>query len=112
MDRSGQSGDEQLSALLVDDDSSTFALHWDRLHALGYHVIKATDPAAALTIAKQATPRVIFVSIGQRGSGGTPFLQALRSNDSTRHIPVGILSNHQDRWLESLGLRRIGRELW
>jgi hypothetical protein len=27
MDCSGQSGDEQLTALLVDDDSSTFALH-------------------------------------------------------------------------------------
>jgi PleD family two-component response regulator len=66
----------------------------------------------ALTIAEQATPRIIFVSIGQRVSRSTPFLQALRSNDSTRHIPVGILSIRQDRSLESLGLRRIGRQLW
>ncbi len=66
-----------------------------------------------MTIAKQATPRIIFVSIGRGGSGGTPFLQALRSNDSTRHIPVDILANrHKDGRLERLGLRRIGRELW
>jgi PleD family two-component response regulator len=112
MDRSGRSGHEQLSALLVDDESSTCPGRRDSLNALGYHVIKATDPAVALTIAKQTTLRIIFASIGQGGSGAAPFLQALRSNDSTRHIPVSLLSEAGDRRLERLGLKRIGRELW
>ncbi|SRR6266487_171881 len=112
MDRSGRRGDEQMSALLIDDDSSTFAAHWDRLRALGYQVIKATDASEALTIARQITPRIIFVRIGRGGSGAAPFLQALRSNDVTRHIPVGLLSDHLDGRLERLGLRRIAREHW
>ncbi len=112
LDRSGRRGDEPLSALLVDDDSSTFAVHWDSLNALGYRVIKATDAAMGLNLARQSTPRIIFVSIGKKGSGAAPFLQALRSDDGTRHIPVGILSNRRDRWLERHGLRRVGRELW
>ena len=48
MDRAGRSGNEQMSALLVDDESSTFPGRRDSLNALGYHIIKATDPAVAL----------------------------------------------------------------
>jgi CheY-like chemotaxis protein len=111
MDRSGRSGDEQHSAMLIDNDSSTFPLHLRALHSLGYQVTKVTDPALALNVAKQSAPRIIFMSIGVLGTGGAAFLQGLRSYDGTRHIPVRILSNRKDRWLESKGLRRVGREL-
>jgi len=112
MDPSGRSADQQRSALLIDDDSSTFPAHLRALNSLGYQVTKVTDPALAMNVAKQSAPRIIFVSIGALGSGAAPFLQALRSYDGTRHIPVGILSNRHDRSLQSLGLRRVGRELW
>jgi twitching motility two-component system response regulator PilH len=112
MDPSGRPVDDQQSALLVDDHSSNFALHRERLNALGYHVIRADNPAAALAIAKQSMPRIIFVSKGRQGADVAPFLQALRSNDTTRHIPVGILSGDHDRRLERFGLKGIGRETW
>jgi CheY-like chemotaxis protein len=112
MDRSGRRDSEQLDALLIDDDRSTLTRHQRSLSALGYHVIKVADPTMALNVAKQAVPRIIFMSLGQLGSGGASFLQALRAYDGTRHIPVGILSDHKDRWLERHGLRRIGREHW
>ncbi len=112
MDRSGRSDDDQRSAMLIDDDSTTFPLHLRALSSLGYQVTKVTDPSLALNVAKQSVPRIIFMSVGVLGSGGGPFLQGLRAYDGTRHIPVRILSNRRDRSLESIGLRRIGRELW
>jgi PleD family two-component response regulator len=74
--------------------------------------VNAPDSEAALTIAQQSAPRLIFLSIDRSGSGRTRFLQALRANDHTRHIPVAMLSNGHDRSMEHVGLRQVGRELW
>jgi CheY-like chemotaxis protein len=113
MDASGGAGRRQATALLVDDHQTTRTQHMQMLQAQGYQVVMATDPAAGLALAQQAPPpRIIFVSIGLPGSGSTPFLQALRSHDTTRHIPVAVLVYHGDQALERLGLRRLGRESW
>jgi CheY-like chemotaxis protein len=112
MDRSGRDGLKLASVLLVDDDAATSSVHRERLQAQGYQVIKASDATLVLTMARQTSPRVIFLSVSRFGSGRTPLLQALRRDDQTRHIPVAILSASNDRRLERLGLRRVGREVW
>lgn len=112
MDRSGRDGLKQASVLLVDDDAATSSVHRERLQAQGYQVIRANDASLALTMARQISPQVIFLSFSRFGSGRTPLLQALRRDDQTRHIPVAIVSASNDGWLERLGLRRVGRELW
>ncbi len=112
MDRSGRRGAEQQNVLLVDDDSSLAAPHSRRLEGRGYHVIKTSDVNVALTIARQAPPRAIFLTVQRLGSERTPFLQALRRDDHTRHIPITVLPTGYDDSLERLGLSRVGRELW
>ena len=112
VDRSGRRSAEQRTVLLVDDDSSTSVSHRRRLEARGYHVIKTSDVQVALTIARQAPPWAIFLTVEQLGSERTPFLQALRRDDQTRHIPVTVLSIGHDDSLERLGLSCVGRELW
>jgi CheY-like chemotaxis protein len=112
MDWSRIRSPEQPHALLVVDDGPTFRLHRKRLEAQGYQVDNAADAGAALSMARQTAPRVIFLSSDRSGSGRTPFLQALRSDDHTRHIPVAAVSVDNDRRLERLGLRQVGRELW
>lgn len=112
MDRSDRHALEQRNVLLVDDDQGSARRHRNRLQALGYHVVDTSDPEAALVIAKQSAPRLIFLSIDRSGSGRTRFLQALRANDHTRHIPVAMLSSGHDRSMEHLGLQQVGRELW
>ena len=112
VDRSGRRSAEQQNVLLVDDDSSGITPHRRRLEARGYHVIMTSDVDAALTIARQAPPRAIFITAERLGSERTPFLQALRRDDHTRHIPVTVLPIGNDDSLERLGLSRIGRELW
>ncbi|TMC02457.1 MAG: hypothetical protein E6J41_30045 [Chloroflexi bacterium] len=98
--------------LLVDDDSSEATLHRRKLEARGYHVIKTSDVDAAFTLARQTQPRIIFLTLDRRGSERSPFLQALRRDDNTRHIPVTVLPAGNDHSLERLGLSTVRRELW
>lgn len=92
---------------MVDDDVSTSETYLRRLQHEGYLVTRTADPAAGLALAEQSTPQMIFVNIGRGGSGNSIFLQALRSNDQTQHIPVAILSSYYSRTLEDLGLTQV-----
>jgi len=92
---------------MVNDDGSTSETYLRRLQHEGYLVTRTADPAEALVLAKQSTPQMIFVNIGRVGSGSSISLQALRSNDQTRHIPVTILSSYYSRTLEDLGLTQV-----
>lgn len=112
VDRSGRRSAEQQNVLLVDDDSSVATPHRRRLEGRGYHVIKTSDVGVALTLARQVPPRAIFLTVERLGSERSPFLQALRRDDHTRHIPVTVLPIGHDDSLERLGLSRVGRELW
>jgi CheY-like chemotaxis protein len=95
------------TALLLDDDGATSASYVRRLQHEGYQVTKTSDPVAALNLAERSAPAIIFVKMGLSGSGSTAFLQALRANDHTRHIPVALLTSYYNRSLERTGLTRI-----
>jgi CheY-like chemotaxis protein len=112
LDRSGRRTTPQQNVLLIDDDRSTFGLHQKRLEARGYHVLRATATDAALDIARQSMPRVIFLTGDRMGLERGRFLQALRRDDSTRHIPVHVLSMGHDSPIERQGLSRVDRESW
>lgn len=112
VDGSGRRGARQRNVLLVDHDSSAATPQQRRLEAHGYHVTKTSDVEAALSLARQAQPQAIFVTLERLGSEHTPFLQALRRDDQTRHIPVTLLPVGQDDPLDRLGLLRVGRDLW
>jgi len=78
-------------ALLVDDEAVSRASQQTRLEGKGYTVFVAMNQADALSRAKQALPAVIFIHLM---SGATvPLIQALRSDDSCRHIPVVVLKD-------------------
>jgi CheY-like chemotaxis protein len=100
---------EQTNVLLMDDNGIRTRQH---LQGQGYHVLNAADAGAALSIARQAVPRLIFLRSDSSGSGLTGLLQALRSDDHTRHIPVAMLPKSFNLAFERLGLRLVGRELW
>jgi len=102
----------QQNVLLVDDDSLVATLRQRKLEARGYHVVKTLDVDVALTLARQTQPRIIFLTVDRLGSERSPFLQALRRDDNTRHIPVTVLAACHDLSLERLGRGPVGRELW
>jgi PleD family two-component response regulator len=112
VDRSGGRGSEQHNVLLVNDDGPDGADQRRNLERRGFHVIRTSDTNTGLTIARQTQPRAIFLSARELGSEWTPFLQALRRDDSTRHIPVVVLAADRDASLQRLGLTRVAREPW
>ena len=112
MDRSGRRSPQQQNVLLVDHDSSEATPHQKRLEARGYNVTKTSDVDIAFALARQSLPRAIFLTGDRLGSQRTPFLQALKRDDQTRHIPVIVLHTGHDYSLERLSLTTVGRHLW
>jgi len=110
VDRSGRRSSEPQNVLLVDDDGPNAATHKKTLERRGYHVTRTSDTEAGLTLARQTQPKAIFLSPRRQGSERTPFLQALRRDDHTRHIPVFVLPGGGDGSIDRLGLSRVARE--
>jgi twitching motility two-component system response regulator PilH len=110
VDRSGRQETTQRKVLLLDRGGDCEAGHRRTLERRGYHVTRTADMDTALMLARQTRPRAIFLTAEGLGSGRTPFLQALRSDDNTRHIPVIILAGGRDASLERLGLSRVARD--
>lgn len=102
------------TALLVDDDVVSRLANRSRLEGEGYAVVMANDETDGLNRAKQSSPNVIYIHLVAGSRGSIPFMQALRSEDSCRHIPVVVIreglsveaarkqkklrSVHRDRW--------------
>jgi DNA-binding response OmpR family regulator len=99
-------------ALLVDDDVATSPLHVQRLTKRGYEVTAAPNAEAGLQLARRSPPDVIFVHVGRKGQGGSAFIQGLRADDVTRHVPVVILNTEYDPRLQRLGLTTHADGFW
>jgi CheY-like chemotaxis protein len=97
------------TALLVDDQPVSRKTEQTRLEGRGYTVFAAGGLADALSQARQTAPDVIFVHLNAAG-GNLPFIQALRSDDACRHIPVAVLRG--DAVGPSTKLRSVPRDAW
>ena len=84
-------------ALLVDDELVSRTAHQTRLEGEGYTVFVVTNQADALTRARLSSPKVIYAHLGAFGAGNLPLIQALRSDDTCRHIPVVVLKDQQQQ---------------
>jgi CheY-like chemotaxis protein len=100
------------SALLVDDDSGTREGNQIRLEGQGYSVALARSEVEALATAGRSAPNVIFIHLGAAGAGAMGLIQALRSNDSFRHIPVVVLNDKPKPRAGEKGLKAVHRDLW
>lgn len=78
-------------ALLVDDVPDSRAAQKTRLEAEGYSVVVAQNQGEALSRAREVVPRVIVLHLVATGNLNMPLIQALRSDDSCRHIPIVIV---------------------
>jgi signal transduction histidine kinase/CheY-like chemotaxis protein len=83
--------------LLVDDDKAFLELAERILQKEGYSAICTDAPRAALQIARSAQPAAIFVDILMPGFDGWDVLKMLKSDPTTRSIPVVMLSILEER---------------
>jgi len=102
------------TALLVDDDLVSRQANRLRLETEGYMVVLAQDEAEGLTRAKQSSPNVIYVHLAAGAQGSVPFMQALRSDDSCRHIPVVVIRENltAEAAQKQKKLRSVHRTAW
>jgi CheY-like chemotaxis protein len=84
--------------LLVDDDRSIVDALRLRLTLSGYEVITAHDGAQGLVLASERRPSLILLDIRMPVMDGLTMLARMRDSETTRHIPVVMLSaSHDDR---------------
>jgi two-component system phosphate regulon response regulator PhoB len=100
------------TALLVDDEPASRKANQGRLEDQGYHVTVAENATEALARVKQSAPKVIFVHLGVGSRGNVSLIQALRSDDYCRHIPVVVVTNRADVRVEKTKLRTVQRAGW
>jgi len=101
-----------LTALLVDDEPISRKAQQERLEAAGYTVVVAQSQAEALNRARQVLPKVIYLHLVTGTTGNMPLIQALRAEDSSRHIPIVVIKDHVDARVAPTKLRSVGRERW
>jgi putative two-component system response regulator len=83
--------------LVVDDLADNVRLLESFLAARGYEVHGANNGREALEFVAQAPPDVILLDLIMPGMDGFEVCQRLKSDETTRHIPVIIISGVSDK---------------
>ncbi len=78
--------------LLIDDDPELVFMTRIRLQAAGYRVSTACDGEQGLAAARQEEPDLILLDVMMPGMDGFSVLERLKADDSTRCIPVIMLT--------------------
>jgi CheY-like chemotaxis protein len=100
------------TALLVDDDDASYKATQRRLEDDGYSVQVARDGVEGLARAKWSVPDVIFTHLIGSRQNNVGFIQALRSEDACRHVPVMILPGQPWSGPTQKQLRPVRRDRW
>jgi DNA-binding response OmpR family regulator len=78
--------------LVIDDDPLICALLQDILHEEGYEVLLADDGEQALVILTTVRPDLVTLDLNLPGIGGDIVLKELRNQDTTKDVPVIVVS--------------------
>ena len=100
------------TALLIDDDPDSRQANQEQLEADGFSVVLVRDPNEGLAGARRTAPAAIFVHLLAGEAGNIPLIQALRSDDSCRHIRVVVLRDRPKAVLARKQLRAVPRDAW
>lgn len=84
--------EERLTVLVADDDEDVLELVTLRLERTGYSVIQARDGEEALNAARERAPALAMLDVMMPRMTGYEVARALREDESTREIPVILLT--------------------
>src|SRR5205823_10342127 len=82
--------------LVIEDDAAFARVLIDEAHARGFKAVVATRGAAAITLAGQLRPHAITLDIRLPDISGWRILNQLKHDLATRHIPVHVISAHEE----------------
>ncbi len=94
------------AVLVVDDDPGILEMHTRLVEGTGRRAITARNGREALSVLEQQTPDLILLDLMMPEMDGFAVLDELRSRESTREIPVIILTA---RLLSDADLERCNR---
>lgn len=80
------------TVLIADDEEDVLDLVELHLKREGLEVVRATNGLEAVRLAKEARPDLLVLDIMMPGMDGVAVLKRLRQKDSTRHLPVIMLT--------------------
>lgn len=92
--------------LIVDDDPGILDLHRRLVEKAGCRAVCARDGRAALDILDHSRPNLILLDLMMPELDGFAVLDALRARETTRDIPVIVLTAHA---LDELDIERLSR---
>jgi DNA-binding response OmpR family regulator len=101
----GEQSSDEIRVLFVEDDPTVAQMYRLKLELDGYQVTMAKDGEEGLRLASEVDPDIVFLDIRLPKVDGFAVLEGLRSFDSTRNVPVVILSNYGEQELVERGLR-------
>ena len=85
---------QRYRVLVVEDSEVTRAILVRVLRQAGFEVLEARDGAEAALIALREVPSVVVTDLEMPILDGFPLLRLLKSEPSTAHVPVLILTSH------------------
>ena len=83
-----------MTVLIVEDNEASRDALSRRLQRHGYEVLLAVDGQEAVTVAHGTKPDLILMDLGMPGVDGYEATARLKGHESTRHIPIIVLSAH------------------
>ena len=95
---------ERYKVLIVDDDPFIAEMYRLRLEADCYEVVVARDGEEGLARASAEAPEIICLDYRLPGIDGLEVLSQLQTQQSTKSIPVIMLSNDGDPTVRDRGL--------
>ena len=78
--------------LVAEDEPSLYTLLEFRFHALGHEILRATDGEQALALVEADRPDLVLLDMMMPVMGGIEVLSTLKKDESTKSIPVIMLS--------------------
>jgi DNA-binding response OmpR family regulator len=80
------------TVLIADDDPDILALVTFKVKQAGYHLVTATDGAAALAAARATTPDLVVLDVSMPRMSGLEVCRELRADAATAKVPVLLLT--------------------
>ena len=99
------STDETIRVLFIENDDAVAEMYKLKLELDGYQVTVVANDDQVLEASARVKPDMIFLDLRVGDDRGLATLQQLRATDSTRQVPVIILSNRAASELADRGFR-------
>ncbi|QBD80073.1 response regulator transcription factor [Ktedonosporobacter rubrisoli] len=101
----GNEKQQLLKVLVIDDEENIIEFIRLGLRYEGFQVESASDGEQGITVAQRINPDLVILDIMMPGMDGLEVCQRLRSNPTTRDVPILMLTAKDDVRDRILGLR-------